>query len=198
MLDTHARKYVNPFINVIAKVFVNIGFTPNGITILALLIGLITSVLVYLGYPIMACICLWVSGLLDAVDGAVARYRKQSTAWGTLLDIVFDRLVEIGIILSLALIFSNVRLELLILIASIIFSMTVFLTVGALSENKGIKSFYYQAGLVERTEGFIMFTFMILFSKYLSGITLFFALLVAVTALQRIIEARRLFSKADV
>ena len=43
--------------------------------------------------------------------------------------------------------------------------MTIFLTVGALAQNNGMKSFRYQAGLAERSEGFICFSFMILLSS---------------------------------
>ena len=71
--------------------------------------------------------------------------------------------------------------------------MTIFLTVGAMSEKKGIKSFYYQAGLMERTEGFIMFTLMIILEKYINIITLIYAILISFTACQRFIEAKNIF-----
>ena len=71
-------------------------------------------------------------------------------------------------------------------------SMTIFLTVGALSEKKGVKSFYYQAGVAERSEGFIFFSLMILFPGYLRIITNIFSILITVTAIQRFLEAKRL------
>ena len=71
-------------------------------------------------------------------------------------------------------------------------SMTIFLTVGALSEKKGVKSFYYQAGVAERSEGFIFFSLMILFPGYLRIITNIFSILIIVTAIQRFLEAKRL------
>jgi archaetidylinositol phosphate synthase len=83
------------------------------------------------------------------------------------------------------------------LMGSIIFSMTVFLTVGALSEKKGIKSFYYQAGLLERTEGFVFFSLMLLLPGYLVPLTYLFVALEIFTALQRLYEAHRLFAEAD-
>lgn len=67
-----------------------------------------------------------------------------------------------------------------------------FLTVGALTEKKGIKSFYYQAGLAERTEGFILFTLMILLPQWLLWITDVFLAVELITALQRMTEARRI------
>ena len=66
------------------------------------------------------------------------------------------------------------------------------LTVGALSEKKGVKSFYYQAGVVERSEGFIFFSLMILIPSYLGIITNIFSILIIITAIQRFLEAKRL------
>ncbi|WZL73350.1 CDP-alcohol phosphatidyltransferase family protein [Clostridiaceae bacterium 35-E11] len=193
MLDTYGRKYVTPLIDTAAKPFIKLNIKANQVTVLALLIGISTGFFIFLQRPITACILLWISGLLDAVDGTVARKEKNMTAWGTLMDITFDRIVEMSVVIGLAIQFPQARMALLILTIAILFSMTIFLTVGALTQQKGIKSFYYQAGLTERTEGFILFTLMILVTNCLVGITYIYAVLVFITALQRMFEARRLF-----
>lgn len=191
MLDTHARKYVQPAVEKTADVLLKSGFTANGITKVAFVIGISSGFFIYLGQPLLAVIALWLSGYLDVVDGTMARKTKPSP-WGTLLDISFDRLVEIGVILGLAFRFPDSMWALLLLCASIVIAMTIFLTVGALSDNKGMKSFYYQAGLAERTEGFILFTLMIIFSTYLTAITLIFFAIQIFTISQRLAEARRI------
>ena len=134
---------------------------------------------------IIAVTLLWVSGYLDAVDGAMARRSNSSSSFGTLLDIVSDRIVEVSIVLVLGLKFVDVRYNLIVLTVCILMSMTIFLTVGALSEKKGVKSFYYQAGVVERSEGFIFFSLMILIPSYLGIITNIFSILIIITAIQR-------------
>lgn len=192
MLDTYGRKYLNPVTNKIADKLIKRGISANNITILALCVGLLTGPSIYFNRPVMACLLLWFSGLLDAIDGTIARKTKNTTPWGTLMDVTFDRIVEITIIISLALREPSVRLELLILSVSIILSMTIFLTVGALTDKKGKKSFYYQAGVAERTEGFILFSIMILFSNYLGLVTNIFWVLVLITAFQRMVEAKRI------
>jgi len=88
-------------------------------------------------------------------------------------------------------------MELLILMVAILLSMTIFLTVGALSDQRGIKSFYYQAGLAERTEGFLLSSLMILLSRYLRFFTLLYAGLVFFTAVQRMLEAKRILSHLE-
>ncbi|SHK13235.1 CDP-alcohol phosphatidyltransferase family protein [Tepidibacter formicigenes] len=195
MLDTHARKYVNPIINLTSKTFLKCNMTPNQVTFLAFIIGISTSIFIYLNLPITACVFLWISGFLDAVDGAMARAKKNTTPWGTLMDITFDRIVEISVIISLAVRFEHLRFNFLILTSCILFSMTIFLTVGALSDKNGIKSFYYQAGIAERTEGFILLTLMILCTNYLGLITNIFSVIVLITAIQRMVEARKIFLK---
>ena len=192
MLDTHARKYVNPIIELGAKFLLKLNLTPNNVTILALLIGVSTSIFLYFDMQISAVILLWVSGYLDAVDGAMARKSNSSSSFGTLLDIVSDRIVEVSIVLVLGLKFIDVRYNLIILTVCILMSMTIFLTVDALSEKKGVKSFYYQAGVAERSEGFIFFSLMILIPSYLGIITNIFSVLIIITAVQRFLEAKRL------
>jgi len=194
MLDTHARKYVNPIIELGADFFIKCNLNANQVTIIALLLGISTSIFIYFDMSIIACIALWLSGYLDAVDGAVARKSKVSSSFGALLDILCDRIVEIGMILVLGLKNENVRLELMILLACILISMTVFLTVGALSEKNGIKSFYYQAGVAERSEGFILFSLMFLFQGYLNVLTNVFSLLILITIGQRIFDAKKILN----
>ena len=192
MLDTHARKYVNPIIELGAKFLLRLKLTPNNVTILALLLGISTSIFLYFDMQIIAVTLLWVSGYLDAVDGAMARRSNSSSSFGTLLDIVSDRIVEVSIVLVLGLKFVDVRYNLIVLTVCILMSMTIFLTVGAISEKKGVKSFYYQAGVAERSEGFIFFSLMILIPSYLGIITNIFSILIIITAIQRFLEAKRL------
>ena len=192
MLDTHARKYVNPIIELGAEFLLKLKLTPNNVTILALLLGVSTSIFLYFDMQIIAVTLLWVSGYLDAVDGAMARRSNSSSSFGTLLDIVSDRIVEVSIVLVLGLKFVDVRYNLIVLTVCILMSMTIFLTVGALSEKKGVKSFYYQAGVAERSEGFIFFSLMILIPSYLGIITNIFSIIIIITAIQRFLEAKRL------
>lgn len=191
MLDTHARKYVEPMIKGAAQIFVKTGMSANQVTILAFIVGALSGPLVYAGYPVLAVVFLWLSGFLDAVDGSIARMTRTSP-WGTVLDVTFDRIVEISVILGLAFRFPQALLPLLLLSCSIILSMTVFLTVGAVSEKSGMKSFYYQAGFAERTEGFIFLSLMMLFTDFLTYITLGFFGAIMFTVFQRISEARRI------
>ncbi len=194
MLDTNARKVVQPMIRKTADAFIKRNFTADHVTIIALLVGLVPSILLFFGAsPVLAVAILWFSGYLDAVDGTIARVTKTSSPFGTIMDIVFDRIVEISLIAVLALKYSSNPYFFCLLACAIILSMTIFLTVGAASEKASEKSFYYQPGLAERTEGFIMFTLMILFSTYVDFFCVIFTLMVLFTAIQRFVEAYKHF-----
>lgn len=68
--------------------------SPNQATLMAFGVGLTVPLLYLSGNPLVAVTALWLSGYLDAVDGAIARQTKTASPLGTLLDILFDRVVE--------------------------------------------------------------------------------------------------------
>jgi CDP-diacylglycerol--glycerol-3-phosphate 3-phosphatidyltransferase len=189
MLDTHARKYIDKSFNKTASYFLRLNIKPNDITLFALILGIGASIVLYFDKHLISIILLWISGYLDAVDGAMARKSKSITKTGTLLDICFDRVVEIIFIIVFALKYENSVFALLCLACAIVLSMSVFLTSGMLIENTGKKSFHYQAGLMERTEGFIMFSLMIIFNKYMKELSFLYAALILFTAGQRLVSS---------
>lgn len=194
MLDTRGRRYVQPIVNYSADRFLSWGLTANNVTVISFLIGVTSGLFVYFEQTVIALLVLWFSGFLDVVDGTMARKTKPSS-FGTVLDVSFDRLVEISVILGLAFRYPDAMWVLLLLSVSIIYCMTIFLTVGAVSEKQGVKSFYYQSGLAERTEGFILFSLMIIFTDHLILIGLIFLAVEIITSLQRLIEAKVILGK---
>jgi archaetidylinositol phosphate synthase len=195
MLDTNARKYIQPMIEGVANCFVKMNVSANQITAAAFFAGVSAAVSVYFGKPFLGVGLLWLSGLLDVVDGTVARKTGSTSSMGTLMDILFDRIVEIGMLLALMLTDKSLAQPVAFVLSAIIISMTIFLNVGATAEKQGYKSFYYQAGLMERTEGFIMISLAVLVSVFSSIILIVFALAIIYTALQRFIEAVKILKK---
>lgn len=194
MLDTYGRKYVSPLINGWVLLFEKLKMTPTQVTVLAFIIGIISMVFYGTGYIVSGVLLLWFSGLLDAVDGALARKTGQISKWGTLLDITFDRLVEIGMLITIVLVNPTANFSVMIVLGSIIFSMTVFLTVAALSQNDGKKSFKYQPGLAERTEGFLFITLMMIYSSHVILLGYLFSGMIIITAIQRLHDAKKVLN----
>lgn len=189
MLDTKSRKYIQPIVEGLSDCLIKLNVSANQTTVVALFAGISAAVSVYFGYYIIGVILLWISGLLDVLDGTIARKTGSTSSIGTLMDILFDRIIEIGMLLVLTFMDKSLAIPVVFVLSSIIISMTIFLTVGALVEKEGYKSFYYQAGLMERTEGFIMISLAVLVSGFRVSILILFALGILYTALQRFIEA---------
>ncbi len=192
MLDTKARRYLQPIFEQLAYTLTRLGLTAIGATLVALGLGIAAALAVWGGFYFGGVALLWLSGLFDVLDGTIARLTKSSSAIGTVMDIVFDRLVEIMVLLALTIAYPALGVGTALVFASIILSMTVFLTVGAVAEKTGNKSFYYQPGLVERTEGFIMISLAVLLADARFLVLVVFAALIFFTALQRFAEAVRL------
>jgi archaetidylinositol phosphate synthase len=86
----------------ITSFLVKTKITPNLVTIISLLLGIISAIFVYYQYFILGVFFLNFSFILDCVDGQLARAKKLESDFGTWLDNISDRVVENVIILSLA------------------------------------------------------------------------------------------------
>ncbi len=148
MLDTYGRKYVSPLIKGVAKVFLKMGWKPNHVTVLGFVVGLLPIICLIYQQPILGVVLLWLSGLLDAVDGAMARISGLTSLWGAFMDICFDRIVEVGVLLTLGYLNTGSRFSIMVLLTTILLSMTVFLTVGALEKQKKRKHFIIKLALL--------------------------------------------------
>lgn len=193
MLDTNARKYVQPLLDAVARICQRVGIGANALTTIGMLVGVAAAVLVGSGHSIAGFVVLWLSGLIDAADGTLARLTAPSPL-GAILDITFDRVVEISMIAALAWRFPEARYELLILAGVIAIAMSLFLSIGAAIQNKSVKSFHYAPGLGERTEAFICFSLMILDSEWLVIWTWVFVAVIVFTMAQRLNHARQMLS----
>lgn len=191
MLDTYGSRWVQPVIERGADRLLKWKFTPNEVSLLGGIIGISVGLFIYNDMHWTAVALLWLSGLFDVLDGTMAR-RTRTSGFGTVLDLVLDRFVELSVVIALALRYPEFMPIFLLLVGSFVVAMTLFLAVGASSSRRSEKTFYYQPGIIERTECFILFTLMILFPNWVGGVALLFLLLEVVTITQRFIEARRI------
>lgn len=92
-----------------AKIAHKIGLTPNGITLIGVVLAFLSALLYGLWqdrqlFLLLAVVLLLLSGFCDALDGVVARLYEQGTVFGGFLDSLLDRYADaavfVGIIYS--------------------------------------------------------------------------------------------------
>ena len=79
-----------------------LGLSPNQISTLGLVVGIVAAIVVATGSLIAGLILLAVSQVIDGLDGGVARRYNLQSEKGQILEVVFDRLNELVIFLALA------------------------------------------------------------------------------------------------
>jgi phosphatidylglycerophosphate synthase len=124
------REYENIFDNTnidisesLCPLFKKLNFTPNGITTLSLILGLISLWFLWNYNMVFFGIFYYLSYLFDCMDGHYARKYKQTSPFGDMYDHIKDVLVNItliGIILYRYRVSNNVRYKVIIAV-SIIF-----------------------------------------------------------------------------
>ena len=158
---------------------------PTLLTLFALLTGLLSACLIAWRLPYMGLFFLLLSGYLDSLDGSVARMNQKTSSFGTILDIVSDRVVEFAVIFAFAYLYKAPYICLL-MTGSVLICITSFLVVSMFLTEESEKSFSYSRGLMERAEAFAFFTAMILFPKIFLPLAILFTLLLLLTAILRI------------
>lgn len=135
-----------------------IPLTPNQWTVLSFIIALAgAGIIVATSNVLLGLILFALAALFDMIDGAVARARKQVSAFGGFLDGVIDRFVEASFLLSLMF----VPLPSILVDAKVWLALTIFLGtcmpsfVRAYAEHKGVVSkekALALGGICERSE----------------------------------------------
>lgn len=88
------RDRANDLIRPVAEAIARAGVSPNALTFIGLVVGILAAFLFARGEQLLAGIVLLVTGFFDVIDGAVARVLRRETAFGGVLDSVVDRYVD--------------------------------------------------------------------------------------------------------
>lgn len=90
------RRVFGPLVRIVARGFIRLGISPNAISVLAFFLGLCAAfVLLFFHWYIIYALLVFCAGLLDGVDGEVARQTKQMSVTGGFLDSMLDRFVDV-------------------------------------------------------------------------------------------------------
>lgn len=192
MIDTRLRHQVQPIFDSMGKHLHQGGFTPGQITITAFITGVASGIFVSQQWMVPALVFLWLSGMLDILDGTVARLSGNVSNIGALFDLILDRMVEAAVIFGFFMIAPEDALAHLLFLTGVIFNFSTFLGAGALFSNTGVKSMHYDAGILERTETFLLFTVMIIWPAGRYGLLMVFNAVMFMTGIHRLIRLMKL------
>jgi len=92
-----AYRITGPAVRILSKS----GITPNTLTFVNLALNIIAAYVIAMGCFLLGGVLVLVAGLFDLLDGALARYTKQTTKFGAILDSVADRISEAAILCGL-------------------------------------------------------------------------------------------------
>ena len=95
VLTKHLKTWVLAVLRPLAQVFIRLGFKPDWLTVLGLLLNLVATAAFATGRLRWGAAIMLVAGICDILDGQVAREGRSETKFGALLDSTADRYSEI-------------------------------------------------------------------------------------------------------
>ena len=183
MIGEWIRNRTTGVVTAMARVVVRLGVPANAVTVLGLVLSGLSAYLIAGGMHVAAGLVLLAAGLLDGLDGSVARLSGAQSAFGAFWDSIIDRFSESVTLLGVLLFYldedvqSGVILSFIAVVSSLLVSYT-----RARAEGLGI---YFRGGMLTRLERVVL-----LIAGLLVGQLLFvmwaLAILSTITVLQRI------------
>ena len=197
MFDEPFRARIAPLLSAVATPLARRGVTPNHITILACVLGLVAAAMVAAGWPRLG-VALWLlSRLGDGIDGVLARQGGTATSFGGYLDITLDMAAYTAMVVGFAATAPALWLGWLSVLAGYILVITTTLALSDASRAQGRRvsgtdrTFQFTPGLTEAGETNAMYVLWAVFPALLPWLVWIWAAALAVTAVQRTYLAAR-------
>ena len=186
MFDGNFRKGVDKVLDPIGVLLSRIGVTANALTATGIVIAGIGSVFIGQGRLFLGFIFLILTGLPDALDGAVAKASGTSSVRGAFLDSVSDRVTDILLFCGIAwYLASNEPGRIMMLPVAVMGAAMLISYQRAKAESLGFDA---KGGIMERAERFIVLALGLLISSILIPVLWVMLILTLITAIQRFIK----------
>jgi CDP-diacylglycerol--glycerol-3-phosphate 3-phosphatidyltransferase/archaetidylinositol phosphate synthase len=95
------REQYQMAIKPVGIILAKIGFTPNMMTVLSLVVAIAGGIAYAFGGVIVGALLIIVTGVVDMFDGAIARATRSETRFGATFDHVLDRYAEFFIVFGI-------------------------------------------------------------------------------------------------
>jgi CDP-diacylglycerol--glycerol-3-phosphate 3-phosphatidyltransferase len=180
-----AYRITDPMVRILSKS----GITPNALTFINLALNIVAAYVIATGHLLLGGVLLLVAGLFDLLDGALARFTKQTTRFGAILDSVADRISEAAILCGLLIWYipqEEASLEIVLIFVVLIGSFLVSY-IRARAEGLGWQC---QVGLFTRAERVIVLAIGLLINQIFIALCVL-VIFVFITVVQRLIYLRK-------
>ncbi len=189
MLDAPVRRALAPGLDAAAAGLDRLGVRPLALTGLGWVVGLAACLAVATSHWTTALVLWLANRVLDGLDGPLAR-RRGATDLGGYLDLLADFSVYGGFVVAVGVAVPEARVAALVLLLTYYVSGTAFLTLAPLLQKRGARgdgrSVLFVGGLAEGTETVLAYAVLCLLPEHAATVLWVFAVMVGLTALQRI------------
>jgi CDP-diacylglycerol--glycerol-3-phosphate 3-phosphatidyltransferase len=167
-----------------------VGITPNAVTIAGFIFNVVTAGVLATGHLSLGGVLLFVSGLFDMLDGALARVTAQQSSFGAFLDSLLDRYSEAAVLLALIYVFTVRHNTLVVLLVYGVAMGSILISYArARAEGLGLEA---KVGVAPRPERVLILGLGLLVNTTTTVVALIIlALLTHITALQRLYHVWR-------
>ena len=176
-----AYRITSPIVGILSKS----GITPNALTLTNLAFNIVAAYVIATGHFLLGGVLILGSGLFDLLDGALARFSKQTTKFGAVLDSTVDRISEAATLCGLLIWYvpqEGATLEIVLILAVLIGSFLVSY-IRARAEGLGWQC---QVGLFTRAERVIVLAVGLLINQIFVALCIL-TVFVFVTVVQRLV-----------
>ncbi len=186
MLDGNWREVVDRGLVPIGRSLRRTGISADVVTLVGIVMATAAAVAIGLGYLRLGFLLLVLTGIPDALDGAVAKASGTSSSRGAYFDSVADRLTDALLFGGVAWHLATVRTDHMMMLPVAIMATAMFISYQrAKAESLGYDA---KGGLMERAERFIVLAFGLVFSEILIPVLWVMLALSVFTAGQRFVQ----------
>ncbi|MFT7609769.1 MAG: CDP-diacylglycerol--glycerol-3-phosphate 3-phosphatidyltransferase [Candidatus Aldehydirespiratoraceae bacterium] len=186
MFDGNWRSTVDKGLTPIGHSLRRTGITADAITVVGILMAGVAAFTIGAGYMRVGFLFLLLTGIPDALDGAVARASGTGSDRGAFFDSVSDRLTDGLLFGGVAWHLASTEPGRIMMLPVAIMGLAMFISYQrAKAESLGFDA---KGGIMERAERIIVLALALLFSELLIGILWVMLVLTAITAVQRFVK----------
>jgi CDP-diacylglycerol---glycerol-3-phosphate 3-phosphatidyltransferase len=193
VFDGNLRTAVDRILDPIGAFLCRLRVTADALTVTGILIAVAGAIVIGQGHMFVGFVCLILTGIPDALDGAVAKAAGTSSVRGAFFDSVSDRVTDSLLFCGIAWHFASTEPGRIMMLPVAVMAIALLVSYQrAKAESLGYDA---KGGIMERAERFIVLALGLLIDQILIPVLWVMLVLTAFTACQRFLKVWKQASK---